>query len=63
MIVLVVIGVLGILRISKGSEEELSFTGSMYHDIDIDNIPVGNNLMLRREVSPFTMIIRELGLM
>lgn len=57
-------GVIGVLKISKSSvEENLSTTENIYCGIDIECIPIGNNLMLRRELSPFTRIVKELGLM
>ncbi len=44
-----------------GRQPVLRESGEMDY-LTTENIPIGNNLMLNREASPFMLIVRQLGL-
>ena len=67
MIVLIVL-VGGAIRVKKtggldaGRPPVLQRDGTVQY-FDVGSIPVGDNLMLKQETAPFTLILRQLGLM
>lgn len=68
-IVVVVLTVLigGMVRVKKTGGLDIDRPPVMQSDgtvqyFDVRSIPVGNNLMLKRETAPFTLILRQLGL-